>query len=119
MKVIEFERHDHDFFCPVTGRPVYDQGGSPNTPAFRGLWINEILDEPVITDPELKRRWEEYVDSLDEDEDFVEMDEFLRSIDRPGWVAFEIITSGFACGPVSETTWTVLDLQHGSESLEG
>ena len=115
MNVIEITRHDRDFFCPVTGRPVYDDAGSPNTPAFRGLWINEIPDEPTIADPELERHWKAYVESVDEDEDFLEIGEFLASLDRPGLVAFEIITSGFACGPVSELAWTVLDLQHEVE----
>jgi len=35
---------------------------------------------------------------------------FLESVEQPGWVSFEITTCGMACGPVWETTWTVLDL---------
>jgi hypothetical protein len=35
---------------------------------------------------------------------------FLRSVERPNWVAFEITTCGMACGPAWSTAWTVLDL---------
>ena len=31
------------------------------------------------------------------------------------WVAFEVTSCGFACGPVSSTTWTVLDLNCSAE----
>ena len=30
-------------------------------------------------------------------------------------VAFEVTSCGFACGPVSSTTWTVLDLNCSAE----
>ena len=48
-------------------------------------------------------RWKQRKDDLD-------VAAFLESVEQPGWVAFEITTCGMACGPVWETTWTVLDL---------
>jgi hypothetical protein len=40
---------------------------------------------------------------------------FLKSVDKPNWVVFEITTCGFACGQLRSTTWTVLDL-NGEEA---
>lgn len=34
---------------------------------------------------------------------------FLRSLERPNWVAFEITTCDMACEPVWSTAWTELD----------
>ena len=64
----------------------------------------------MVVGDELQAQWADHVaiqDALDEDADVVN---FLKGLDKPGWVAFEITSCGIACGPVSSTTWTVLDL---------
>lgn len=118
MQVIEIEREDNDFFCPVTGLPVFDQSGEPAAPTVRGLWVNEIVDEPFIWDEKLQQHWDEYLASLDEDEDVIDMPEFLAKVEAPGWVAFEITVFGFACGPVWSTSWTVLDLGYHKDEVD-
>ena len=35
---------------------------------------------------------------------------FLKSLDKQGWVAFEINSCGMDCGLVCSTSWMVLDL---------
>ncbi len=112
MQVIEIEREDNDFFCPVTGLPVFDNRGKPAAPTVRGLWVGEVVDEPFIWDEDLQRCWDEYLASLDEDEDGIDIQEFLARVEAPGWVAFQISVYGFACGPVWSTSWTVLDLAY-------
>ena len=47
MQIICYERQDHDFFCPVTGQPVYDDmGGSVaprRWPFFRAITLGLVL----------------------------------------------------------------------------
>ena len=94
MQIIELERNDWTFFCPATGRPVFTDDGEPNTPALRGSWCHEVPEEPMHLDEELKPLWQQHLDAQaarDEDADVVG---FLKSLDRPNWVAFEITTCG-------------------------
>ena len=67
-------------------------------------------DEPQLLCTELQAKWAAHLAIQDAAEEAVDVVAFLNSVDYPGWVAFEITTCGFACGPVSTTTWTVLNL---------
>jgi hypothetical protein len=58
----------------------------------------------------LQAAWATHQANQDAIDEAVEVTAFLKSVNEPGWVAFEITTSGMACGPVCNTTWTVLDL---------
>lgn len=116
MQVIAYERNDRDFFCPVTGQPVYNEEGEPVAPTFRAFWHAEVMDEPIIRDPDLQKAWDAYLAKVQAEDDLIDMQEFFGSMERKGWVAFEITTSGFACGPVWETVWTVLDLEWEDEA---
>ncbi len=57
-----------------------------------------------------KEAWDAYINQVDTEEVDLDVAAFLERVEQPGWVAFEITTCGMACGPVWETTWTVLDL---------
>jgi hypothetical protein len=92
MQLIQLERNDWNFFCPSTGQPVFKDTGEPNASTVRGFWCHEVPDEPELLCEELQ------------------VVAFLKSVDQPAWVAFEITSCGMACGPVCSTTWTVLDL---------
>ena len=50
------------------------------------------------------------VSQMDAEDADLDVAAFLESVEQPGWVAFEVNSFGMACGPVWETTWTVLDL---------
>jgi len=110
MQLIRLERDDWNFFCPATGEPVFKETGEPNPSTVRGFWCHEVPDEPELLCQELQTPWAAHVAIQDALEDGVDVVGFLKSLDKPGWVAFEITSYGFACGPVSSTTWTVLDL---------
>jgi hypothetical protein len=97
MQIIELERDDWNFFCPATGRLVFTDDGEPNTPALRGSW------------------WQEHLEAQEAADEGADVVSFLRSLERPNWVAFEITTCGMACGPVWSTNWTVLDLGFEAE----
>lgn len=94
MQLIRLEHGHWNFFCPVTGAAVYGEDGDITAETFRGGWHHEVPSEPLNLAPELEGPWDSY----------------LESVDQPGWVAFELNSCGMACGPVWETTWTVLDL---------
>ena len=106
MQLIQLEQEDWNVFCPSTGQLVFNDTGEPKASTVRGVWCHEVPDDPELLCTELQAHWA-IQDAADEVVDVVA---FLNSVDHPGWVAFEITTSGFACGPVSTTTWTVLDL---------
>lgn len=110
MQLIQLERDDWNFFCPATGEPVFKETGEPNAATVRGCWCHEVPDEPELRCDALKAQWAAHVAIQDAADENVDVVAFLRSVDKPGWVAFEITTCGMACGPVWSTTWTVLDL---------
>ena len=60
--------------------------------------------------PELQTAWDAYAIKTDEADGDLDVAAFLMEVDMPGWVAFQVNSFGMACGPVWETTWTVLDL---------
>jgi hypothetical protein len=115
MQIIELERDDWNFHCPATGRLVFSDDGEPNTPALRGSWCHEVPDEPMHLAEELQPLWQAHLEAQAAARDDADVVGFLRSLERPNWVAFEITTFGMACGPVWSTTWTVLDLGEASE----
>jgi len=110
MQIIRLEHGDWNFYCPVTGKPVYGEQSGVTCDTFRGGWHHEVPSEPMNLAPQLEEAWKAYVDKIDLDEDSLDVATFLDNVDIPGWVAFEVHSFGMACGPVWETTWTVLDL---------
>ena len=110
MQLIQLERDDWNFFCPSTGQPVFKDTGEPNASTVRGFWCHEVPDEPELLSEELQAQWAAHVAIQDAADEGVDVVAFLKSVDKPGWVAFEITSCGMACGPVCNTTWTVLDL---------
>ena len=110
MQIIELERDDWNFHCPATGRLVFTEDGEPNTPALRGSWCHEVPEEPMHLAEELQPLWQAHLEAKAAAEEGADVVAFLRSVERPNLVAFEITTCGMACGPVWSTAWTVLDL---------
>ncbi len=71
--------------------------------------MSEVLDEPVISDANLKQDWHAAVKEA-EGSDSLILEKFLREYVAPNWCTFEVTTSGIACGPFSTTALFVLDL---------
>ena len=118
MQVIKYERWDENLFCPVTGTAVFNETGEPQAPTVRGVWVADVVDEPTSLHDDLQQTWERYVARPEVEEDGIDMDTFLGSVQEEGWVAFRVTSNGFACGPVSQTIWVVLDLQLELEADE-
>jgi len=110
MQLIQLERDDWNFHCPATGMLVYQENGEPAASSFRGGWCHEVPTEPMHLAEELIPIWDAYISRQLQCDGDIDVAEFLRTVDLPNWVAFEITTCGMACGPVWSTAWTVLDL---------
>jgi hypothetical protein len=115
MQIIHYDRWDHRMFCPVTGQPVFDENMEPAVPTFRAFWVAEVMEEPTIASPELAEAWATYVARVDasqetDEEEWLDADQFLESVESTDLVAFRLTSHGIACGPISQTIWVVLDL---------
>jgi len=111
MQIVSLDLNHFDFFCPVTGTRILGAGeGFIPSAAAKGSWYSEIIEEPEICDSKLRSLWDSYVEKQDQDDEFYDANEFFTAINEPTWVAFEITTSGMACGPVSSTAWVVIDM---------
>jgi len=110
MQLIRLEHGHWNFFCPVTGKAVYGEEGDIIAETFLGGWHLEVPYDPLNLAPELKTAWGAYASQVEAEDADLDVAAFLESVEQPGWVAFEVNSFGMACGPVWETTWTVLDL---------
>ena len=115
MQLIQLEHGHWNFFCPVTGKEVYKPEGGVNAETFRVGWHQEVPNEPMYLAQELQEPWQTYLAKVEAEDTHLDVAAFLTSVEQPGWVAFEVNSHGVACGPVWETTWTVLDLSGNTE----
>jgi len=118
MQIIQLELDDWNFFCPVTGLKVFNDDGLPDASTFRAGWCHEVPDQPIHLAEVLMPHWQSYLDAQLAADDVVDIPAFLRSVELPNWVAFEITTSGMGCGPVGSKEWTVLELNSPDETEE-
>jgi hypothetical protein len=116
MPIIELDLDEWNFFCPLTGQKVFTEDGQANAPTLRGGWCDEVPDEPIHLRGELKQLWQKYRKAQLAADDLLDIAAFLRSVELPNWVAFEITTRGMACGPVWSREWTVLELNPPEEN---
>jgi len=117
MQIVRLERSSFDLFCPVTGRPVFDENQQPNTPTLRGSWAEWALDEPLWICDELNEQWQSYLSNQPPSCGDPDIVAFLHAIDRPGWVAFEIIVYNEPMREMWLSNWTVLDLREEPVNL--
>lgn len=108
MQLIELERGD--FCCPSTGQAVFKETGDPNASTVRGFWCHEVPDEPEFRREELQAQWAAHVAIQDDADESVDVVAFLKSLDQPAWVPFELTSRGMACRPVYRTTCTMVAL---------
>jgi hypothetical protein len=116
MNVIDLNLDNRNFHCPVTGARIYGDGFLHPSPATRGIWIHEVPDEPVGLADELEKPWTDYGEAVEAEDEWYDPDDFLKGLERENWVAFCITTTGFACGPVWETVWIAIDMNHRAGS---
>jgi hypothetical protein len=121
MQLISLSLSHWNFYFPVTGKKITGDGEDLNiTPSLKGVWVNEILDEPTISDSELCTAWDHFIENLSNDEnkeddeylDDSTIDTFFRNYPAPNWIAFRI-QAGTAS--FNETTWFILDMDTHNE----
>lgn len=80
--------------------------GVPSAPTVRGVWFDEIIDEPDIVDRELQDAWDAFVAGTDPEDE--ERTAFFERFDRQGWVVFEVANTE---SDVPSTAWVVVDVE--------
>ena len=117
MQIITLELDNFDFFCPVTGEQIMGEEVPFNEDAksLLGFWHTEIIEEPIIKDSKLAKAWESFLAKFYEDDEDAflttdEVEDFLQNYEFDNAVVFCRIVKGFACGPVYDVSYTVLNL---------
>lgn len=62
MQQIKLELNHTNFYCPATGVYILKDGEECNesAPSLMGYWVDEVIDEPFIKNPDLSTAWEKY-----------------------------------------------------------
>ena len=117
MQIITLELDNFAFFCPVTGEQIIGDEVPFNEDAksLLGFWHTEIIEEPIIKDSKLAKAWESFLAKFYEDDEDAflttdEVEDFLQNYEFDNAVVFCRIIKGFACGPVYDVSYTVLNL---------
>lgn len=117
MQIIRYTRNDLRAFCPVTGQPLLNEL-SPAAPTVRGSWVDEMMDEPEIVDPELQEAWTAFVaacEAAEEAGEAIELETFFEQYEHPGWVVFELTNTE---SDVPSRGWVVVDMEMEMEESD-
>lgn len=101
-------------FNPITGEVIVEEECHDDAKSLKGYWICDLLDEPVINDDKLRTAWEDFVENFYKDNhgtpfSWETLNKFLQEIDNPLWIAYEITSTGIACGPTDYTVVFIVD----------
>ena len=102
MQIITIELENLTLYSPSTGEVLCHEetGYNEEAQSLMGYWVQEIMDEPFIKNPELEEAWTAYIEEsdarLEADDEYPgpDVDEFLEQYDAPSWIAFRIETFG-------------------------
>jgi len=118
MQHLELELNHFNFYCPATGIFILKDGEQCNesAPSLMAYWVDEVIDEPFIKNPELAAAWAEYcrehIQADNEELGAVEMlQNFLAEYPQNNWVVFKITHCSVAHGHQSITAWFVIDME--------
>jgi hypothetical protein len=115
---LEFGRVLERFHCPLSGqRILYEEDFQPS-PAMCGAWADFDISEPMHLTDKIRDAWEQFSANGDDIWD-KGIRGFLEELQSDALVAFEITTSGMACGPVSSTVWMVFDMWWTEDEEQG
>ena len=114
MNIEHFVVSDYKIYNPITKEVIVEEEANEDSESIIALWFDEAIDEPLIKDESFKEAWETYSNRYkDKDEDYApdfdDILKFLKKYKNPLWKVFVVTTSGFACGPVSNTVILVVD----------
>ena len=62
MQIVKLQLDHLNFYCPVTGDPICNEGEGlmPESPALKGYWANLTPAEPDYVSLALTERWKDY-----------------------------------------------------------
>jgi hypothetical protein len=114
MEIYSIDYSDYKMFNPITGEVIVEEECNDDAKSLKGYWMGGFLNEPIINDKALKTAWEAFVENFNKDNHgtpfcWNALDKFLRVFDNPSWKAYEITSSGIACGPIGYTVVYVVD----------
>ena len=112
MQIVRLDLDHNNFFCPATGKPIFDEGGVVS-PAVDFVYIYEVGEIDYASAP-AQAAWDG-IEENEEDPDFDLFERFVETYDARNLVCFEITTHGFACGPVSSTVAVGIDMNYDIE----
>ena len=120
MQIITLETENLNLYSPSTGEVLCHEetGYNEEAQSLMGYWVQEIMDEPFIKNPDLQQAWDAYMEEsdarLEADDEYPgpDVDEFLAQYDYPTWIAFRIETWGM----IGDVAWFVVEMDTGSEN---
>ena len=105
MQQITFNLDHGNFFCPITAQNILSSENCEASPATSFIYLDEIGDFAHISDD-----LAEVQDSLDDDSDESELDQFLAAVkDTKNLVVFSITVNN---GPFSNAIPVGIDMNH-------
>jgi len=114
MKIKDLEISDYKMFNPNNNDVIVDQKLNEKSASLIAYWIDEVFLEPFINNSKLEKSWEDFLAKYEEENDgdlpyLDDLVKFLEEYNSSEWIVYAITESGIACGPVSNTTWFVVD----------
>ena len=100
-------------YCPSTDEEIFVpfKGVNDSVSAFIAWWHHEILGDPVIKDPLLKKSWEQFIEEREKDDDFNYFEgvvEFLEGYNNDQWIVLVCEYMEMGCGPFTATVFLVV-----------
>lgn len=111
MEIYRLDSSNYKMLNPTSGEVIVDEECADNATSLIAYWFDDSIDNPVINNETLKTAWDAFVGNQD-DGNFLyweDLIEFLETYDSPGWIGYEITSSGIACGPVSYTVVYIVE----------
>lgn len=108
MQQITLKLDHGNFYCPISGQNIRSSGNCEASPATTFIYLDEIGDFAHTSDDLAKVQ-----DSLDDDSDESELDQFLAAIkDTKNLVVFSITVNN---GPFSSAVHVGIDMNYCEE----
>jgi hypothetical protein len=115
MQIISIHSENLNLYSPSTGEVLCHEetGYNEDAQSLLGYWVQEVLYEPFIKNPDLQKAWDAYMEESDArmeaDDEYPgpDVDEFLARYNHPSWLVFRIETAGM----IGDIAWFVIDME--------
>lgn len=119
MKKIELNLSHFNFYCPVTGHRILQDGEefSPS-PATLFAYL-DIIGEFIYSTNQYQEIIDKNAQKFSEDDEFGDYENLeliINESENANLLIFEITNSGVACGPSSSTLFLCIDMNYNKEN---